>query len=106
MANFRVDVLLKTLDELQKGTKEEVIKYPTHLSFSILDKLFFYFIGAEKSQNEQILAEVSAKRKRLESEAASAMSKLTSVSERHARVVEKLKMEEQRVTQTQGQIEQ
>lgn len=43
MANFRVDVLLKTLDELQKGTKEEVVKYPTHLSFSILDKLFFKF---------------------------------------------------------------
>ena len=59
----------------------------------------------EKGQNERVLAEEYGKRKNLESKAENAMSTLSQTADIHARVMETLRMEEQRVAETQGKIE-
>ena len=75
----------------------------THIFHSQIFKTLPF---AEKSQNEQLLAEECCKSKKLELKAETVMSTLNIVSEKHAKAKEKVRMEEQRVEQTQQQIHQ
>ena len=94
MSAFKVDVLLKALEELQKGV----------LAKNHCGKKFLSVCFAEKRLNEQVLSQEYSKRKKLESELDKTLSLLTRTSEEDARSREALKMEEQRVQDTQRQI--
>ena len=100
MSNFKVDVLLKALDELQIG---EIHSPSVQHSLHVLIQPTITII-VEKGQNEQLLAEEHTKRKRIEHKAGSVLSTLTLASEKDAKSKEAFKMEEQRVQQTQIQI--
>lgn len=96
MSAFKVDVLLKTLEELQKGVPL------VWLQIKQVNDIFF----VEKRLNEQVLSKEYSKRKKLESKSDSVLSTLTLTSEEDARSKEALRMEEQRVRDTQRQIHQ
>lgn len=95
MSNFKVDVLLKALDELQIGE----LNPPGPTNPNVLMQQLL-----EKSQNEQLLAEEHTQRKKIEHKTDSILSTLTLTSERDAKSKEAFKMEEQRVQKTQIQI--
>ncbi len=95
MSSFGVDVLLKALEELQKGGTHYCSLHPS-----------MHFVLLEKSQNERLLTEEQFKVKQLESSEASSMFALTQSKDRHDKSREKAEMEEQRVEQTQEQIQQ
>ena len=65
-----------------------------------------HFYTPEKSQNERLLAEEQLKVKKLESSEASSMFALTQSKDRYDKSREMAEMEEQRVEQTQEQIQQ
>ena len=71
-----------------------------------LQTILSHFMTPEKTENEQLLAEECHKRKRLEVRAEAATSTLNLTSEKHAKTRESVRMEEQRVDQTQQQIHQ
>ena len=95
---FRVDVLLKALEELQKGgTGTKRYNYSTPASL---------ISNLEKSQNEKILAEEHFKVKKLESTEANSMLAFIQTKEKYEKAKEAARMEEQRVEQSQDQIQQ
>ncbi len=95
MANFRVDVLVKTIDDLQKGICMNNTKY----------KLPISFLKSEKSKNEQVLAKECAKRKKLEQTTESLIYLLSQASDRNTKMKAEFKLEEQGQEQTQRQID-
>lgn len=96
MSTFKVEVLVKALEELQKGTRYRKLKERACQNF--------YYV--EKRLNEQTLSKEYSKRKKLESKSDSVLATLTLTSEEDARSKEALRMEEQRVQDTQRQIHQ